>query len=323
MPLTPSQLSDFRRDGYIVVADLFSADEVAAALTEMERIFYGRTFDEILADLDRGAKAESAEPVPTAAVPHYGNTQHGRAQFPTGAAALDKLIENDEYLDIFEQCLGAEASYCNAHLFMRSGPSDERHAENLWQGYHIDHYTNSFLPPSRGLGVFDYVNSGVYLNDVEDDGAPMHVIPGSHRQAVELFPRLAAEGNLGEGSIEDIRKVAEFATPVAATAKAGSASFYSSYLVHAAVPFKDKRKQRAFWTLSMCRADCSRWTRLANPWVGPEREHIKPFWERTSPRVRGLFGWPPPGHPYYDERTMENLAVLFPGLDPTPYAEAE
>ena len=120
--------------------------------------------------------------------PHYGNTEHGRAQFPTGADALDRLIENDGYLDVFEQCLGAEASYCNAHLFMRSGPTDERHAEHPWQGYHIDHYTNCFLPPSRGVGAFDYVNSGVYLHDVEEDGAPMHVIPGSHRQAVELRP---------------------------------------------------------------------------------------------------------------------------------------
>ena len=112
----------------------------------------------------------------------------------------------------------------------------------------------------------------------------------------------------------------EFAAPVPTTAKAGSALFVSSYLVHAAVPFRNRRRQRAFWTLSMCRADNSRWTKLANPWTGPEREHIKPFWETTTPRVRTLFGWPPPGHPYYDGDTLANLEVLFPGLDLTPYS---
>ena len=231
MPLTASQLADFRRDGYILVPGLFSSAEVGAALDEMEKIFYGKSFDDHLAALDSGGKADSVEPVPTVAVPHYGNTEHGRAQFPTGADALDRLIENDEYLDVFEQCLGAEASYCNAHLFLRSGPTDERHPEHPWQGYHIDHYTNCFLPPSRGVGAFDYVNCGVYLHDIEEDGAPMHVIPGSHHQVVELFPGLAAEGNLTSGSVEDIRKVPEFAAPVPTTAKAGSALFVSSYLV--------------------------------------------------------------------------------------------
>ena len=46
----------------------------------------------------------------------------GRVQFPVGADALDRLIENETYLDIFTQCLGDEPAYCNAHLFLRSGP---------------------------------------------------------------------------------------------------------------------------------------------------------------------------------------------------------
>ena len=58
--------------------------------------------------------------------------------------------------------------------------------------------------------------------------------------------------------IEDIREVPEFAEPVPTSAKVGSALFYSSYLVHAAVPFKNKRKQRALWSLSMTRSDTSR-----------------------------------------------------------------
>ena len=321
MPLTSSQLDAFHRDGFIIVPNLFDPQEMEAALAEMERIFYGKSFAEYMAEFDTTQEAKSIEPVPTKAVPHYGDTEFGRAQFPTGADALDRLIENDEYLDTFEQCLGTAASYCNAHLFMRSGPTDERHPEFPWQGYHIDHYTNCFLPPSHAVGAFDYVNSGVYLHDVDDDGAPMHVIPGSHRQVVEVFPRLAKAGKFGGGGVGDIREVAEFADPVATTAKAGSALFYSSYLIHAAVPFENKRKQRAFWTLSMARTDNSRWTKLANPWTGPEQGFIRPFWQKTTPRVRSLFGWPPPGHSYYTDATLENLTLLFPDLDVTSYRQ--
>ena len=171
---------------------------------------------------------------------------------------------------------------------MRSGPTDKRHSEHPWQGYHIDHYTNCFLPPTSDIGRYDYVNSGVYLHDVDEDSAPMHVIPDSHLQAFDTLPRMASQMN-------DIRQISQFAKPVPTTAKAGSVLFYSSYLVHAAVPFRNRRKQRALWTLSMSQADTCRWTNLANPWVAPEQSFIKPFWETTTPRVRTLFGWPAPG----------------------------
>ena len=288
---------------------------MAAALNDMEKIFYGKSYAEYLAESDSTGEADPVEPTVTNVVAHYGDTEYGRAQFPTGFDSLDRLIENEEYLDTFAQCLGTDdVSYCNAHLFMRSGPTDQRHPEHPWQGYHADHGTNTFLPPGHAIGSFDYVNSGVYLHDVDDDGAPMHVIPGSHRQAADVLLRLG-------GSIGDIREVPEFIEPVPTTAKAGSALFYSSYLIHAAVPFENKRKQRAFWTLSMARSDTSRWTKLANPWSGPERRFFQPFWEKTTPFVRSLFGWPAPGHAYYTETTLKALAIQFPNMDLTPYQE--
>ena len=313
MKLTQDQLDAFHRDGYLIVADLFDSDSMVAALRDMEHIFYGESFAEYLADLDNTGKADSVGPTVTNVVAHYGDTEHGRAQFPTGYDDLDRLIENEDYLDVFAQCLDTDdVSYCNAHLFMRSGPTDKRHPEHPWQGYHADHGTNTFLPLSNAIGSFDYVNSVVYLHDVDDDGAPLHIIPGSHRQAADLYLR-------AEGRLDDIRKVPEFAEPVPTTAKAGSALFYSSYLVHAAVPFENKRKQRALWTLSMARGDTSRWTKLANPWSPPERQFFQPFWEKTTARVRTLFGWPAPGHPFYTETTLKGISMRFPNLDLTPY----
>lgn len=286
---------------------------MATALHDMENIFYGKSFAAYLEDSDRKGSATSIEPTVTNASAHYGDTEYGRTQFPTTSEALDELIANNEYLDIFAQCLGTEdVAYCNAHLFMRSGPTDQRHSEHPWQGYHVDHGTNTFLPPSQAIGSFDYINSGVYLHDVDEDSAPMHLIPGSHYQAADALLRLG-------GNIDDIRDIAEFSTPVPAIAKAGSALFYSSYTVHAAVPFKDKRQQRALWTLSMARGDTSQWTKLANPWSRPERQFFLPFWEKTTPRVRSLFGWPVPGHPYYTETTLAGIKIQYPNMDLTPY----
>ncbi len=317
MSLSQTQLDQFHRDGYIIVPDVFSDAEMDAALEAMDETFYGKRFEDWLEDFDAGRIEGVSDGFTTT-----HNHQEGRSQFPTGANPLDRLIENETYLDIFEQCLGDKPAYCNAHLFLRSGPTDKRHAEHPWEGYHIDHYTNCLLPPFDQVGRYDYVNSGAFLHDVLDDGAPMMVIPGSHHIAQQAYLDAFANGNAGGGSINDLRKVAGLAEPVPQVAPRGAAAFYSSYTIHAAQPFRNKRVQRAFWTLSLCRRDNSAWTRFANPFIYGEREYMMPFLTQTTPRVRSIFGFPEPGHPYYTEKTLSLLESTIPGIDTTPYSEA-
>ena len=172
MPLTKEQIDQFHQDGFIIVDDVFDPKDAEAAFVEMEKIFYGKSFDEYLAEFDETGVAGLVEPKTTGAISHYGETRYGRPQFPTGIEALGRLIENDDWLDMYEQCLGTQdLSYCNGHLFLRSGPTDKRHAEHPWQGYHIDNATNNFLPPHRETDLYHYVNSSIYLHDVPDDCA--------------------------------------------------------------------------------------------------------------------------------------------------------
>jgi hypothetical protein len=39
----------------------------------------------------------------------------------------------------------------------------------------------------------------------------------------------------------------------------------------------------------------------------------------ASPRERDLFGFPPPGHEYWNEQTLRDVAARWPGIDMTPY----
>ena len=39
-----------------------------------------------------------------------------------------------------------------------------------------------------------------------------------------------------------------------------------------------------------------------------------------TPRQRDLFGWPPPGDPYWNAQTLTDVALRYPGIDLTPYA---
>ena len=305
MTLTKEQHDGFVRDGFVVVPEVFDRPQMQAALAETEKITYGCSYAEVLVKHD-----ERDEPFQMASA---------RSQFPCGVPVLDCLLENERYLGMYADCLGdEEPSYGNGHLFVRSALSDRPHG-----CYHVDHDTNSFLPPSHERGSYEYVNSWIFLHDVEADGAPLQVIPGSHRQWPEILPRLI-EQNLFEprSSFLDVSKVPEFAAPISVTAKAGSALFYSSYLVHSAIAFENARAQRAVWTMSLVRGDNRSWAKFSNVWNYAEREYSAPFFARTTPRVRSLFGWPPPGHSYYTPQTLELLAHWFPGIDLDPYSKA-
>lgn len=310
MGLTDDQKAAFARDGFVMAPRCFSADAMASALDACDRIFYGgKRFAQW-----RDAYGGSAGAVRDG---FFTDDAAGRSQFPVGVDALDSLIADAGFLDAFADCLGTDAMhYCNAHLFVRSGPTDTRHAPNPWEGYHFDHDTNSFLPPTGRVGTDDYVNCWVFLHDVGPDDAPMRLIPGSHRQVSDLLPDLIARGDFRPpGSFPDIRRVPEFAPSVAATATAGTALFYSSWLVHAAVPFADKGAQRAVWTLSMARAETRAVNRFANAYAYADRSFTKAFWTTASARVRSLFGWPPPGDPIYTETTLGLLEAWYPGMD--------
>ena len=311
-----AMLEQFQRDGYILVPDVFGAEEMDAALAAMERVFYGKPYAAWLHDFNEGKIGSVGDGFTT-----KQDEVVGRSQFPVCDPALDRLIENDKYLDLFESFLGDRASYCNAHLFMRTGPVDKRFPDQSWSGYHIDHNTNCVLPPSSDADRFSYVNSGVYLHDVTEEGAPMLLVPGSHTQAADVFAEGYSTDNMaGVSQVRDIRK-AGLKDPIPAVGPRGSALFYSSYLLHSAQPFQNTKKQRAFWTLSMCRSDSDRWTRFSNPFIYGEREYMLPFITQTTPRVRSLFGWPEPGHRYYTEQTLDLLSHAFPGIDLAAYRD--
>jgi hypothetical protein len=42
MPLTPSQIEQFRQDGFIIVPDVFDGDKMDTARLAMDQILYGK-----------------------------------------------------------------------------------------------------------------------------------------------------------------------------------------------------------------------------------------------------------------------------------------
>ena len=78
MTAIQTYIDTYNRDGYVVVPDVFDPDRAAAALRDMESLFYGMSFEEYLAKSD---KAGENAPLESA----YG------FQFPCAPHAFDRL----------------------------------------------------------------------------------------------------------------------------------------------------------------------------------------------------------------------------------------
>ena len=233
MQLTTEQLAAWERDGIIIVPNVFSQEATAPALEEIERNAYDDvTYAEYRAKWDAQPDAlksayEKNDAMQRLAGP-FGKALH----FPTGLEAVDKLLENEAYLAIAQQLLGTEEIRLGyGQIFLREGLTDSRHSEHLWQGYHIDNATNSPLPPHPDWQRYGYILSAIFPHDVELDGAPMLVCPGSQNQLDKIWAKYP--GRAGGMGIPDLREFkGELADPIPLTAKAGSVAFRSSYLVH-------------------------------------------------------------------------------------------
>src|SRR5436309_2610139 len=71
------------------------------------------------------------------------------------------------------------------------------------------------------------------------------------------------------------------------------------------------------------------WRAAAYPFAGyhqwsrfGENALLERFIERTTPRQREVLGFPPPGHPYWNDQTLAGVAARYPKMDMTPYRAA-
>ena len=76
MTAIQTYIDTYNRDGYVVVPDVFDPDRAAAALGDMESLFYGMSFEEYLA---KSEKAGENAPLESA----YGFSISMRQRFPS------------------------------------------------------------------------------------------------------------------------------------------------------------------------------------------------------------------------------------------------
>ncbi len=101
----------------------------------------------------------------------------------------------------------------------------------------------------------------------------------------------------------------------------GSYLAYRSDVWHRGAPFGAPRSARVLLALAFKRA--------GQDWIGYDSQQSRstgPEWttfaERSTPRELELFGWPPPGHPIWSARLLDETARRYPELDLEPWRQA-
>ncbi len=277
----------WRRDGYVVLPGYLAGPELDAARHDLAGVFPSAA--DYHAGPDAGRNREFT-----------GDEFGGIIAFPFPSVALCRVVVHDKLIDLAGAIFGT--------------PDIRVYASELWakysgaasyeQEHHRDYLNHTPLVPAvgdlrwRGLEMF------IWLSDVPEDHGPTHIVP---------LPVSAGEPPLPHGYLR--QEHPEFyAHEVSGAGPAGTVVAYSTDTFHRGTEITSPRSARYSAHVSYKHAD-NQWTGR-HSW-GDHSFHPdwNPFAEQASLRQLLLFGFPPPGHPYWTPQTRGDLAVRYPGLD--------
>jgi ectoine hydroxylase len=211
MRLTPEQLEQFDRDGYLFFPSLFSPEEMAPLLEEVPRLYERREA--------------------------YNVREKGKDAVRTNFAAhmyskpFAKLARHPRMVEPVEDLFG-EKLYM--HQFKINGKM--AFEGDVWQ-WHQDYGTwlnDDMMPTERAMNV------AIFLDDVNEFNGPLMFIPGSHKKGVvqakhdlstTSYPLWTVDNELIAALVE--RAGGKNGGIVSPKGPAGSMILFHSCLVHA------------------------------------------------------------------------------------------
>ncbi len=159
MILKKQQLNSYHKNGFLIIENQFSPEEIALLKREMTKI----------AAIDRpGRVLETSGAVRTVFAPHSCNQFFQTlAQVPRLIEPAQQILKSEVYIHQYK--LNAKVAF--------NGERWEWHQDFLYW------HKEDSMPEPRALNVV------VFLEDVNDFNGPLLVIPGSHRKGmIDLEP---------------------------------------------------------------------------------------------------------------------------------------
>lgn len=286
-----SAIDDLRQAGFARV-DGFLQDRELAALADPLAAEVP-TRDTYHADPDRYA--------------HLVETQFsGNIKFPFSRLELNRLAYHPDLIDAAERFHGTtDIDLYKVELWAKySGAVDYD------QRLHRDYGNHTMLVP-RADGAWPQLTTILLLSDVTTKDGPTMAVPLSASRHIPLHVRNALRRE----------HPALYLAQVPLIGPAGTLYLYRTDVFHRGTAMKGRRRARFIYM-----AD---YKARATPWQGKmawpdsaNNERWGPVLADASPRQREVFGIPAPGHEYWNEQTLADVAARWPGWDMTPYRSA-
>lgn len=288
-------------DGFVILPAFVPSDELGPAARELDLLF------------------PSADGFHNATDPRrdrfIGDQFAGIDYFPFASTEISLLAVNHRILDLAEALLGTDSvRISGAEAWAKFGG-----ASDYEQDLHRDYTGHTLLVPSSDL-EFRQLEMFVYLADVPEDFGPAHLVPRRHTVDLPAVPdRFLRPGLTSSGRFQDDSGSAElYRAEVSAAGPAGTVVAFEIGTVHRGTAMTSPRGARYTMHLNLNPAGIGWGQRRGWAYSGGGR-HWYEFVERATPRQLQVFGFPPPGHPYWTAETLSGMAVRYPMLDLSPW----
>jgi hypothetical protein len=284
--ISDRHVSEWLEHGYVLVPDFLSGADLDAARSVAYRHF------------------------PTAgeydAAPQRYQNLPGQFSFPFRDGALNDIATGPDLVDAARRIVGSDDVFLTQSLIWAKYGG----RGNWDQPHHVDYANNSLVVPSDEPG-FRQMGSILYLEEVTLELGPTYVVPRGASRETPLVPATPPP--------DDVPHLREAERPV--VARAGTIMLYDMQTFHRGSALRAKQGIRLTFH-NVFRGAGMEWMGWhAWPHEGLTAE-LNDFIARATVEQLNVIGFPKPGHPYWNERTLAGVQARYPGLDMTEYRRA-
>jgi hypothetical protein len=283
--------AQWETEGWCVLARFLPDESVAAATAQLESLF--PSAEDFAADRDAERNA-----------PFRFDSHSVTPRFPFESSAFNDLVLHDRLIDLAEDFLGlADLRLYQAMLSAKYSSG----AESDDQLLHVDYGNHTLVVPRSDPG-YQHLELFVYLSDVTVDTGATRMVSRRLTGDVPIERTYL--------SLRDYPHLYEAEVP--AEGPAGSVLAYRPDVFHRGVRMAAPASARFMLHVSFKPAHTD-WLG-SQAWPGAaEGMAWHRFANGASVRQLSALGFPPPGHPYWNERTLAGVAARYPGLDMSPW----
>ena len=283
---TDTWLAAMRTDGYIVVENFLSPDEIAASR-------------KLLADVYPSWEDFTKKPNWFEEVTGSPTTHWALKQFPTFPAELHLNVLKPELIEFAKAFIGDDDVMCDQSAI--SGKYAGHHTED--QDLHADYGNHTIAFPDER-----YLAGMLYYVDVTVDNGATWIVSRKHTSDAQLVPHHRSK-ELDPALYEHQRPV---------EGPAGTLLLYTLKTFHRGAAFLAEEGVRFnhHFCYRPSRVPWSGWSSWPMQGNAPEMHRLI---QMCTTDQRSAMGFPPPGDPFWNESTLAGTAARFPDLDMTPY----